>query len=103
MLHINQNKIITMAEQKFIDGVKAFKPKADFIKAELVISLNQFVKFCKDNPEILSEYNGEKQIKVQVKESKSGTWYASLNEYKPKTSEKTQYNRRTNIDESLPF
>lgn len=73
-----------MADQKFIDGIKAFKPKADFIKAELVISLNQLVKFCKDNPELLSEYKGEKQLKVQVKESKSGTWYAALNEYKPK-------------------
>lgn len=76
-----------MAEQKFIDGLKAFKPKQDFIKCELIITLNQLVKFCKDNPEILTEYNGEKQIKVQVKESKNGTWYAALNEYKPKTNE----------------
>lgn len=77
-----------MAEQKFIDGVKAFKPKADFIKAELVISLNQFVKFCKENTNFLTEYNGEKQLKIHIKESSKGIWYAALNDYKPKAYDK---------------
>lgn len=95
-----------MAEQKFIDGVKAFKPKADFIKAELVISLNQFVKFCKDNPDLLTTYNGEKQLKIQVKESKNGTWYAALNEYKPvdKQAGNKQMNKHNEeISDGLPF
>jgi hypothetical protein len=88
-------------EQKFIDGLKAFKPKADFIKAELVITLNDLVKFCKDHPEYLTEYNGQKQIKVQVKESKNGTWYCALNEYDPNKAKVNKHIKDTAGD--LPF
>jgi hypothetical protein len=89
-----------MAEQKFIDGLKAFKPKQEFIKCELVITLNDLVKFCKDHPEYLTEYNGQKQIKVQVKESKNGTWYCALNEY-----DKAKVNQQVKdvAGDSLPF
>lgn len=72
-----------MIDKKFIEGIRAFKPKKDFIKAELVISLNELVKFCKDNPEFLTEYNGVKQLKIQVKESKDGKVYVAHNDWKP--------------------
>ena len=61
-----------MSDSKFVGGVRAFKPKKDFIKAELIISLNEFVSWCKEHPDMLTDYNGVKQIKLQVKESKDG-------------------------------
>lgn len=70
-------------DKKFIQGIRAFKPKVDFIKAELVISLNELVQFCKENPEMLTDYNGVKQLKIQVKESKDGKVYVDWNDYKP--------------------
>ena len=77
-----------MSDKKFIQGIRAFKPKVDFIKAELVISLNELVQFCKENPEMLSDYNGVKQLKIQVKESKDGKTYVELNDYKPAAKSK---------------
>lgn len=73
-----------MSDKKFIKGIRAFKPKVDFIKAELVISLNELVQFCKENPDMLTEYNGVKQLKIQVKETKDGKVYVDLNNYQPK-------------------
>lgn len=88
-------------DKKFIQGIIAFKPKKDFIKAELVISLNELVKFCKDNPEFLTEYNGEKQLKIQVKESKSGKFYVDHNDWKPNQND----SGKTFVDQKddLPF
>lgn len=73
-----------MSDKKFIKGIRAFKPKVDFIKAELVISLNELVQFCKENPDMLTEYNGVKQLKIQVKETKDGKVYVDWNNYQSK-------------------
>lgn len=80
-----------MNDKKFIQGIRAFAPKKDFIKAELVITLNELVQYCKDNPEVLTEYNEQKQLKIQVKQSKDGKHYVDLNDWKPqeKKEEKT--------------
>lgn len=86
-----------MTDKKFIQGIRAFKPKQDFIKAELVISLNELIAFCKDNPEFLTEYNGVKQLKIQVKETKDGKPYVDHNDWKPQ--EKTFTDKK----DDLPF
>jgi hypothetical protein len=72
-------------EKIFCDGVRAFPPheKApSWVKGSIVITLNQLVKFCKEHPELLTEYNGEKQIKLQLQESKKGGLSLVVDTYK---------------------
>lgn len=64
-----------MAEKIYPKGIRVFKPheKApDFINGNMVITLNELVKFCKDNPELLTDYNGEKQLKLQLLDGSKG-------------------------------
>lgn len=72
-----------MSDKKFIDGLWANKPheKApDFVKTELSIDLTRFGPWVKEwkqaNP-------NEKYLKITVKESQKGEFYAEVNEWKP--------------------
>lgn len=76
-----------MTDKKFIEGIRVFAPNAkapEFVKAEIVITLNDLVKFCKENPDLLTEYNGQKQLKLSVKAGSKG-YYAEVNNWQPKT------------------
>jgi hypothetical protein len=68
-----------MSDIKFVDGLMAFPPfeKApDFVKCALSIDRLKMIAW-------LTAQTGEK-IKVDVKVGRSGKWYASVNEWKPK-------------------
>ncbi len=89
-----------MSEKKSIypAGIRTFKPhpKApDFIKGTLIISLNELAKFCKENPELLTEYKGEKQLKCKMLDGKFGisievdTWRAEKKEPEDLNPDKT--------------
>lgn len=75
-----------MADDKVLpQGLRFFAPHdnaPDFVIASLVITPNELVQFLKDNPTLLTEYNGKKQIKLQVLRAKSGTIYANVDTYK---------------------
>lgn len=75
-----------MAETKLLEGVRLFRKKdtqPDFVLATGVITPNALVKFLKDNPDLLSEYNGEKQVRIQVLKSKDGNPYVAVDTWKP--------------------
>lgn len=72
-------------EKVFADGIKVFAPHAsapDFVKGAVVITPNALFKWCKDNPELLSEYNGQVQLKLQILDGKNGL-YMAVDTYKP--------------------
>ncbi len=78
-----------MSETKFVEGVRLFnkhEKAPDFVIGSMVISLNDFVKFCKENPDLLSEYNGVKQLKLQIQKSKQGNLIAVVDTYKKETA-----------------
>lgn len=58
----------------------------DFVKGQIVISLNELIQYCKDNPGNLSEYKGNKQLKLDLLDGKKGL-YLKVNDYKPKEKE----------------
>lgn len=65
-------------------GIRVFAPRdkaPEFVKGQIVIGLNELVKFCKDNPELLSEYKGEKQLKLNLLSGKDGL-YTVVDTYK---------------------
>jgi len=77
-----------MADQILPKGIRFFNKKPtqpDFVVGACVITLNELIKFGKDNPTFLSDYNGEKQLRLQVLKSKEGNLYATVDNYKPTT------------------
>lgn len=74
----------------FPKGVRFFEPheKAPkFIKGSIMITLNELVQFCKENPELLTEYNGQKQLKLQLLEKKQGGLTLSVDTWKKENKE----------------
>lgn len=110
-----------MANEKvFPKGVMAFKPHASapsFVKGTIVITLDDFKEFVNgDGFNHLTEYNGKKQLKLQITESKDGGKYViSVDTYKKeaqsnqepplrKAAEEQNYPQNTGgTDDDLPF
>tara|TARA_R110000751_G_C13410282_1_gene438905 strand:+ start:37 stop:339 length:303 start_codon:yes stop_codon:yes gene_type:complete len=68
-----------MKDIKFVDGLRAFKPHVnapDFVKAALEINIEELISWLKSQ-------QGEK-VRLDLKESKSGTYYCAVNTFTPK-------------------
>jgi hypothetical protein len=79
-------------EKIYPDGVRAFSkhPKApEFVLGTLVITPNDLFSWLKKNESLLTEYDGKKQLKLQILDGKKGL-YVAVDEYKK-------------ADEKLPF
>lgn len=63
-------------EVKFVDGIRVFKPREnapEFVKLNIKIERDVLSKWLETQTDI---------INVDVKESKKGTWYVAVNDYK---------------------
>lgn len=70
-----------MNDKQFINGLLAYKPRdtaPDFIKANILVYRDDLIRWL--------ETQGEK-IKIDLKESRKGKWYAELNTYTKTPSE----------------
>jgi hypothetical protein len=75
-------------EMEFVDGlfVKAPHEKApDFVKAQISIKVEDLGKWLR--AKYKESLANEGWINLDVKESKSGRWYAAVSNYKPKAQE----------------
>ena len=66
-----------MTEAKFIDGLRAYAPRDNapsFVKAKLVVNVAELQAW-------LAQRSGE--VRIDIKESRGGKYYASENDYKP--------------------
>jgi len=75
-----------MADQILPQGLRFFNKKPtqpDFVIGALVITLDDLQAFCIDKPELMTEYNGKKQLRLQLLKSKDGNLYASVDTWKP--------------------
>ena len=89
----------------FPEGVAAFKPnekQPDFVKAAVIITPRVFTDWLKGNAGLLKEYKGNKQLRLQLLESKKGTLYFSVDTFEPKPTEKKEPVLDT-ADDDLPF
>lgn len=69
-----------MEQNNFTTGLRVFKPHEnapDFIKAQLVINVNEFLPYLEENAA------GDGTVRIDIKESRGGKWYAQKNTYKP--------------------
>lgn len=86
-----------MADKIFPEGVRVFNPRAgspNYVKGSIVITPNALVAWLKKNPQLLKEYKGEKQITLDIMESKDGKTYLSVNTYQ---------NESAGAKDDLPF
>ena len=100
------NKIMTDKKTIYPSGLRTFKPHEnapDFVKCALIITPSEIVKFCDDNPELMTEYNGVKQLKCQMLDGENGI-YISVDTWK-KTEGITTEPAKVEDDgsDSLPF
>lgn len=75
-----------MADQVLLKGIRLFKKKdsqPDFVLASGAITMNELFTFAKENPNLVTEYNGQKQIKIQILRSKEGNPYIAVDTWQP--------------------
>ena len=85
-----------MADKIFPEGIRVFSPRQgapDFVKGSIVITPNDLITWLKTKADLLSEYEGKKQLKLDLLTSKEGKLYLAVNNYQPATNE----------GEGLPF
>lgn len=97
-----------MADSILMGGIRLFEKKEnqpDFVLATGVITPNELLKFVKENPQLLTEYNGEKQIRIQVLKSKAGKPYVSVDTWKPSETTGQSNSPKVAVDpeEEFPF
>ena len=74
-----------MADQILPKGVRMFNKHQnapDFVVGSLVITPNDLVAWLKEQPGLMTDYNGAKQIRLQVLKSKEGNLYCAVDTYK---------------------
>lgn len=75
-----------MADQILPEGLRFFpkhQNQPDFVLGTMIITPNDLVSWLKENPQLLTDYNGAKQIKLQLLNSKAGKLYAAVDTWKP--------------------
>lgn len=99
------------ADQIFFEGVRVFEPHPnapEFVKANVVFSLNELFAFAKANPQFHSDYEGKKQMKAQLLESQNGNLYFIVDQFKPEAKKAKKATPKTADEvtepiEDLPF
>jgi len=77
-------------ETKFPKGIRCFnkhEKAPDFVIGKMIITLNDLVQFCKENPDLLTEYKGNKQMALQIQRTKAGDLTAVIDTYKKQPTE----------------
>ena len=72
-------------EKIYIEGLRTFKPNAnapDFVIGDGVLEIGTLNEFIKQNANLLTEYNGKKQLRFQILRSRDWGAYFVVNNYK---------------------
>ena len=85
---------------EFVDGliVKAPNPKApDYVKASISIKVEDLGKWLREKYKA-----GDEWVDIDVKEAKSGKWYAAVSNFKPKAKEEPK-SKFDDMADDIPF
>jgi len=91
-----------MSEQTPLpDGFRVYKPSSnapEYIKANIDIDIDRFHTYA------MQYANGQGRIRLVVKESRAGGYYASLDEYKPRDVQPDPETQNDSINpDDIPF
>ena len=68
-----------MAQEKiYPKGIIAFSKNEktpDFVKGSVIINPRELVDWIKENPQLLTEYKDQKQLKLQLLEGQKGLYF----------------------------
>ena len=80
--------------------VKPPHPKApDFVKASISIKVEDLGKWLREKYKA-----GQEWVNIDVKEAKSGKWYAAVSTFKPeKKEEKKPARKHDDMEDDIPF
>ena len=81
-----------MEDKIFPKGLRIFKKNDKFpesVICSMVVTPDELNAFCIDNPNLMTEYKGQQQLKVQVLRSIDGNLYCAVDTWKP-SGEATQ-------------
>jgi len=96
-----------MADTIFAEGVRAFKKHdnaPEFVMATVVISINELNTWLRgEGGQYLTEYNGQKQLKLQLLNSKTGAPYLSVDTFKPEKKKEEPKQNKKEESTDLPF
>jgi hypothetical protein len=66
-----------MADKIYPKGIVTFSPRdgaPDFVKGTIIINPNELFAWLKENSLLLTEYNGKKQLKLQLLSGTKGLY-----------------------------
>ena len=84
-----------MNDKKFVDGLIVKPPRdtaPDFVKCSISIKTDELIAFLNNE--------GSEWVNIDVKESKTGKWYAEVNTWKP---EKSVHAGDEKLEDDIPF
>ena len=95
-----------MSDTIYPKGLRTFPPREkapDFVKGSLIITPRELVDFIKDNPHLLTEYNGNKQLRCNILEGDKGLYF-TVDTYKPDANQQPEPEPEADGNNSdLPF
>jgi hypothetical protein len=95
-----------MSERIFPDGIRCFGPRdnaPDFVLGSVIITPNDLLTWLKANQHLLKEYNGNKQLRLNLTRNKDGKGInVSVDTYEGKT-DAAPASAAPKSDTDLPF
>jgi hypothetical protein len=89
-------------EIEFVDGLLVKPPHAkapDFVKANIAIKVEDLGKWLRGKYKAGNEW-----VNIDVKEAKSGKWYAAVSTFKPKAKDETKpAGKFDDFKDEIPF
>lgn len=74
-----------MSEKKYITGIRCFprnEKAPEYVLGGGVLTIDDLTEFVNSNTELLTEYNGKKQLRFQVLKGKNGALQFVVDDYK---------------------
>lgn len=95
----------TTKETIYAQGLRFFNPREtapEFVKGEVIVNLKEFFDFVSTQKEYYTEYQGNKQLKLNMLSGKQGMYF-TVDTFKPGSSAVAPQKVALATADDLPF
>tara|TARA_R110000823_G_scaffold250176_1_gene373335 strand:+ start:701 stop:994 length:294 start_codon:yes stop_codon:yes gene_type:complete len=95
----------TTKETIYAQGLRFFNPREtapEFVKGEVIVNLKEFFDFVSTQKEYYTEYQGNKQLKLNMLSGKQGMYF-TVDTFKPNSSAAAPQKVALATADDLPF
>ncbi len=95
----------TTKETIYAEGLRFFNPREtapEFVKGEVIVNLKEFFDFVSTQKEHYTEYQGNKQLKLNMLSGKNGMYF-TVDTFKPSASAAAPQKVEVTSAADLPF